>query len=632
MAYNSGKKQENNRNGAGAAQQPNQRPQQPQNNQQQQQQNSQGQGTQRMSQDEQRRSVHEMYSDNKPLIDTVTAGDELAKFNEAVKEKFESVAESIHTRSHGELIARYIPISNSISNMKLDSFMVGLTYVGQKNITVMVSCAIMGQQELPRQDFSYGNANFTYPAIPADIFTDDYVFNVQDYIARTVPQIGTQHILGIVAIPKYFKTTPENAHKLVANLINVIHSSVTESNTDRKGFSLTEDFTNTEIVTGKVRKNSQDRQDIFGTPQRSDMSLMLATQDRNQNGRNQNRNSLEARGSRDLGSISLYPELSYVGSSSGRFGNSRRRGVGNVNDPVYHLGVNITDVNTAGRYNMEFMLLNLSSVAVLIRERLLVESIFPEGEMSYLRRLDSINMDKPDDYPEIMPNPTMEDWLNIASDLVAEDSIHIYIQIPKSAPTSTMLNTFKSAAINNANQASRDEAIGRIASAMVSLTNGQINGANINNIGQMTNRIVLLGEWRDKNNQSRDLRELQDYLTVITYYGTRQDGQVIIDGFLDAMYSQDMPMAERMEILERIVKDISEGECTITDIANIMEINPAWLFDCTAGCEAAGLSIQGDVLDAGQRRRATYNSAYTTGGYSGSLYQARNNRNNYNGY
>lgn len=585
--------------------------------------NNQGQGQQRMNPEDSRRNVHEMYNNNKPLIDTTTAGDELAKFNEALKDKFDALAENVATRSNGRLIARYIPISNQISNMKLDSFMVGITYVGAKNTTVMVSCAIMGQQELPRQDYRYGAANFTYPAIPADIFTDDYLFNTKDYIARSIPEVGEQHVLGIVAIPKYFKVTPENAHKLVANMINMIHSSVEESNAERKGFTLSEDFTNTEIVTGKVRKNSQDRQDIFGTPQRSDMSLLLATQDRNNNGVNQNRNSLEQRGNRDLGSISLYPELVYVGSSSGRFGNSRRRGAGSVNDPVYHLGVNITDINTAGRFNMEFMLLNLSSVAVLMRERLLVENIYPEGEMSYLRRLDAINLDVPEEYPAISQSPTMEDWLNIASDLVAEESIHIYIQIPKSAPTSSLLNTFKVAAANNTNVVSRDEAIGRIANAMVSLTDGNVNGANIGNIGSMTSRIVLLGEWRDKHGQSRDLRELQDYLTVISYYGTRQDGQVIIDAFLDAMYSNDMPQAERMEILERVVKDISEGECTITDIANVMEINPSWLFDCAAGCEAAGLSIQGDVLDGGQRRRATYNSAYTTGGYSGNLYQAR---------
>lgn len=576
-----------------------------------------------------------LFSNNDP-INLGGGGNELRAFVETSKKTLENAKSQLE--DGGKFKWDIIPLPASESNYICDAAILVQLVESTKYVNAL-TIIFSPTSPLPKQTARFDNRTEKFSAIPSDQWTKGFREKVKTLVnlsmKRYQPMDGD--LLGMVSVPSNYQILTAShepnlveINRLLEALVNQMNYLTLDQLPNSPKFSLTKEIVERFDINALVTYHAGSEVDVFRNPIRSDITVDIRAEEyrggRRRRDEDDIENSLEGNSDYNLGHITAYPDLNYVTPSSDRPNQFRRRRDEDSESQIYDLNLHITSVDANRRSTRENQLLVLSGIPMLIDENVLVKGLQPRGELSELRNPAVLTNDQDPDFTEIPSNPTDEEWLDICDAIIRPKSTQVYLHIDESAVNAPIQRSILKACEGGKD---RNKYIKEIDEAVYNLTDGVVGENELpEEIGIIEPNVVLLGYFTDNQGIVRDLREVQDYITIANFYGASDDYTRSMEKWESACFEDSIPLEWRLAVKEDMIKEMTNGRAVITGHATVVNLNPDWLFALSDGVADTGIEFNAEGLIENYRgkRGGNYTSRYSAGTYSGGLYRSRSRR------
>lgn len=539
---------------------------------------------------------------------TATIGKIIEIGKEYVKQRGGSIS------AEGKTSFDFIDFPGKLAGVKLDAVAVAATFkVNERtNLThaIVLVPAISADQmraRVERRDRQYD-----YQAVAADVFDEDYKEKLAEHIVSSTANAGDVTVVAIVTVPHNTKLDEATINVVVAQVIDDLRFSLYSSLTEGKYFEMSKLIAQDEILTGVVRFHPGDSVDVFGAPHRRDLSLEVT---KSRKTRDRSANPLSTDASQSIGYVDGYVDYIRLPNENTR----RRRGRGADDfEPIYGLGLNITNLSSGNFNLLEAQQLILQGAVAMADERVLIKAMYPAGPSSILRSSEALNVETKDFDFGFEDRANLEDWQKM-NDIVVkdEDEIHVFLQIDKSGLLSRVQKLFLDACDPSSEnyKAAYDEVYD--AAERATSDNFSNSFSRTDEIGYIDPRVVLLGTWVDANGAVRDLREV-DRFFLMTELGLKKRDEESLELWDRVCYDDLMDDAERLVRIETVLDAaLGRGNYNITGRATVVELSPLYLEALANGFNAVSLTIATDGITEDDNTQYYYRGRdnYGTSGF-----------------
>lgn len=258
----------------------------------------------------------------------------------------------------------------------------------------------------------------------------------------------------------------------------------------------------------------------------------------------------------------------------------------------------ITDIDKLAGYTVGSMLLAISTLSVLSGNGAWMaafkpKSIAQKGTVDYsdVGALGYENdffgqpelANKKIDFTNSAGNMNPDALLGQFLSILFKPGIMISFDIPDAGPQTWYSRIFAAASRG------RPAAAQSIIEAAVALTNGQFDrNFNVNNIFLDRGNRIHLGYYMNRNNEMRDIRDL-DYLAVANQYG-EMDRQRIVD-WSETFTRQDLPLELRMAERKKMIMSFFNNQVTFTGYAERVTFSGMFLDALINAIKACGMHV-----------------------------------------
>lgn len=572
-----------------------------------------------------------------------TGGNELSSFLTVSKEFMKNAAVSM--KKDREWSWELLPASSEETRFKCDAAI--LTHHDPKlNLTLVTTIIFAPRSALPRQSADGDRRKETYAAVPADQWNEIYREEIRRIVKGNVVNPGEIVLIGAITVPNtYTISDKDDAGK--RNIIDALRAFSTNSayrmvdmDPERGGLVINDELIDEVDLVAMVEYYAGDTQDLFGQPIRSDIQVSIHAEryrDRRRGrgrGRDYDRdvreNSLHANDDMHIGKLTGYADLAYL-SPDDRRGNDRRRSRSRDRDliesRIYSSNLHITRMDSGNRTTLDAQILMMAQLPMLIDEGVISRALNPTGDMAYLRNPASLILDQDPDFREIPENPTREEWEVITDAIICPGTTEVFLHINEAGLMTGVQETLIKAAGRRRNDDTKD-AIDTLNATASAVTGGIFDDKFDCAFGEIDTRQMLLGHFVDINGKVRDPRELQDYMSVLTFYGKGDNFKQALSDYEAACYDDSLDDDVRLSMLESIIHEMSDNTLVITDRATVINVNPEWIYELADCCEEAGLTVKTSGLseDTRSRRGGGYRNTFGSDTYRGDLYRRDSGR------
>lgn len=558
-----------------------------------------------------------------PILSKGNAGDGVLRFIGTAKKVMEDNITTIGMNK--ALTWDALAAASNDTGFILDSGVI-IARLGKR--TIALTLEFTGGQAMKRATVDIDRNSYQYTTVPADQYSTQFKTNLNNLISSRLPHMVGESVEHIGVLPIFeSKLSDEFLFELAQTAISQVYSyAAALTSQDELTIDALELDTH-ELVANVNFHNGEITNELFDTPERSDIKIDvdLIESDRNRRSSRQATNVLEVRRDLNVTRIAAYVDLFWVGNKTEarqyRFGRREE-----AFDPhTYGLNLIVTDMqhpSTTGH-----MVMALAQLPVMINSSVMVNGLRPGGRNQSLRSYQALTWELPQDcieteIPEILND---KEWESLVDELIYPERQIVTLQIPRAGLSTVSHNALALACdLNNPNRKAWADLIIEAADR---LTDNRFSDSfrkdeDIYDIGELTSRPVLLGYWTDEKGSKRDLREI-DYYAILSHYGKR-DHQMV-ENWEICINDFNTPIEIRLEKMEEIIADFTGGAYKILDRADNIELNTnGWLYKLTDACRAAGMvvSTEGITQDTSVYRRG-YEGRYNSSEYGGSAFSIR---------
>lgn len=527
-------------------------------------------------------------------------------------------ARQSHLSSEGRATFDFIDYPGKLAGVKLDAVAVAATFKVNERAsmthTIVIVPAISADQMRARIDVR--DRQYEYQAVAADVFDETYRERLGEYVSSGVAGAGKVSVISIVTIPHQTKLDDGRVDLIIGKVIDDLRFSLYSELTEGKAFDISRIIESEEILTGVVRYQPGDDVDVFGAPHRRDLNLEVT---KSRKTRNRDANVLSSDSSVTIGTVDAYVDYIYIGEEA----RSRRRRARDEDfKGIYGLGLNITNL-TSGDYNLlEAQQLILQGAVAMVRTEVLVKAMYPAGPAGILRSSEALNVETVDYEFGFEDKAGLDDWQKMNDIVVKEDEIHVFMQINKAGILSRVHRTFLDAC--DPESPNYKTAHAEIYDSADRATDENFSKTfdRTDEIGYIDPRIVLLGDFTDKNGAVRDLREVDRFL-LMTELGLQKRDAESLQLWDRVCYDEMMSEPERLQRIESVLDAaLGRGNYNITGRATVIELSPKYLESLADGFNAVSLTIatEGVTEDYNQHYSYRGRANYGVSGFSQQRY------------
>lgn len=562
-------------------------------------------------------------SDDAPVMGDASTTDDVKRFVELTKKSMENNSSKLN--KNGLMKWTVLGASGAETDYALDAAVIIGMSTETGDLTVAMTVIFTGGKVLPKQTLNDNRRTVKYSTVAIDQYDEAYRANLSKLIKARKPEFFTDGVTHIGALPVMeTDLSDERLIRIGNDAINQVNAVIRQSTTVDSLTIGALDLEDRDLVANIAFHRGDVMDPLTEQPHRADLSvdLELVRRDR---GRDAGMvNALAQKRDTALANLLGHVDIWYVGpnktASRGLWSKREER----PDTQIYGLNLILTRMHhnqTAAQ-----MVLALAQIPVLQQEQVLVTGLRPGGQNQDLRTYKALTYELDADLEEIPEQLNDNEWIDLCSNVLREDSQMVSIQIPRAGVSTPMHKLLINACDRSLDESVRRRYADQLIDAADALTDGKFSamfdGDDIYDIGDLKEMPVLLGTWKDDRGQIRDLNEI-GYFEILTHYGEKDPSMVKI--FEQCMFDVKISLEERLEQLEIILADYTGGTVKLTDRADNVEVNvEGWLYKLTDACRKAGMVVmaEGITQDTSAYRRG-YNSEYKAGRYDGNAFRVR---------